>query len=469
VIVLLKFVTPPVVTWPWAVPDPLGVASLDARVNPAARVDGRAADWFRNPPAAAPAAAAGVARRTGPADTASRDGAVSGATAPSAWVWPWLAVVWASGSFVLIGIEGARLVRLHRRIRAARPAEPVLVERVAALSTRLGIEPPRVCEIDALRAPLVWCVGRPVLLWPAGLAADGSGASDACVDGLLVHELAHIKRRDHFVGWIELTAGIVWWWNPLYWYVRAARREQAELACDAWVIDALPHGRRAYAESLLALAIGPAGPSPLTVLAVRAGTRRALERRLVMIMKGRAAVRLPVVGLFALLFLVAATFPAWATAPGQVVAVQTPPPPPVRITVKPTDQQLLDEMVRVIAEVQAVVTQTAQPKPKPQPKTVHVRPPLEHLVAVKLADVPDLPAGGQDLIKVFEADRAAIMAEADAKVVARRDVLAKALADLQEEYTKAGKLDEAVAIRDYIRAGLPGLDRPRLVIREKGK
>ena len=70
---------------------------------------------------------------------------------------------------------------------------------------------------------------------------------------LLLHELAHVKRRDHIVGWIELVAGIVWWWNPLFWFVRSALREQAELACDVWVITTLPNGRRAYAESLLAL------------------------------------------------------------------------------------------------------------------------------------------------------------------------------------------------------------------------
>jgi beta-lactamase regulating signal transducer with metallopeptidase domain len=55
-------------------------------------------------------------------------------------------------------------------------------------------------------------------------------------------------------------------------------REQAELSCDAWVISALPHGRRAYAESLLALS-GPEmrGVPPVAVMGMRAGSRRVLE------------------------------------------------------------------------------------------------------------------------------------------------------------------------------------------------
>ena len=33
VVVLVKFVTPPLVVWPWAAPDPLGLAALDLRVD----------------------------------------------------------------------------------------------------------------------------------------------------------------------------------------------------------------------------------------------------------------------------------------------------------------------------------------------------------------------------------------------------------------------------------------------------
>src|SRR4026208_2215527 len=34
VLVLVKFVTPPLIVWPWAAPDPCGIAALDARVTP---------------------------------------------------------------------------------------------------------------------------------------------------------------------------------------------------------------------------------------------------------------------------------------------------------------------------------------------------------------------------------------------------------------------------------------------------
>ena len=151
-------------------------------------------------------------------------------------------------------------------------------------------------------------------MWPSDLGQNlGNDVTDACVDGILVHELAHIKRRDHLIGWIELAAGVVWWWNPLFWSVRSALREQAELACDAWVISALPNGRRAYAESLLALSGATLLNPSMAAVGIRPTSRRVLERRLVMIMKGRVPLRLPVAGVFTIALIAAATLPAWAT------------------------------------------------------------------------------------------------------------------------------------------------------------
>ena len=71
-----------------------------------------------------------------------------------------------------------------------------------------------------------------------------------------------------------------------------------------------------------------------------------------------------------------------------------------------------------------------------------------------------LPAEGQQLLETLEADTKAIQEEANQKIDARRASAVKELEALQEQYTKAGKLDEAVAIRDYLRAGGPGSKIP---------
>ena len=70
---------------------------------------------------------------------------------------------------------------------------------------------------------------------------------------------------------------------------------------------------------------------------------------------------------------------------------------------------------------------------------------------------PNLPAEGTALVDGFAADREAIEREVAERIEARRLELVASLERLQDEYTKAGKLDEAVAVRDFLRAGLPGV------------
>jgi beta-lactamase regulating signal transducer with metallopeptidase domain len=451
VLVLVKFVTPPLVVWPWAAPDPFGIAAVGSgardSVAPIPPIPEDAA------PVAMDVRAAGTGVLSGARSLTRTDDASRAASSLAASAWPWFLGIWVAGSLLLLSIEGVRLVRLARRMRAARdapPADPALVTRIASLSARLGIRPVPVVLVAGLSSPAVWGFGRPRLLWPADLPME---ATDACIDGLLVHELAHVKRGDHLVGWIELGAGIAWWWNPLFWFVRSALREQAELACDAWVISALPNGRRAYAESLLALS-GAAfrGASPMAMVGVRATSRRVLERRLVMIMQGRVPLRLPMVGLFCLALAAAATLPAWAAS--QQPPPPPPPPVPVVAQAPPTPPVPPARPAPAIRAVRVPAMQTPPKPPTPSPVRVLAVP--SRKLTVYVSDRTKLPAEGQTLLDAFEKDREAIQLEAEKRVEARREGAVKALEALQDQLAKAGKLDEAVAIRDYLRAGGPG-------------
>jgi bla regulator protein blaR1 len=471
VVVLVKFVTPPLVVWPWAAPDPLGLAALDVRVDVR-----RAASAHGGWPIGTPASNRGdvIAAVDARAAPPLVDGRAQFSSVDRADVLSWLLSIWAAGSLCMLIIEAARLARLAHRVTAAGPADPAIVARVAELSARLRLRPVPVATIAGSASPMVWGLGRPRLLWPADLSfgapadprRDSTGAS---IDGVIVHELAHVKRGDHLVGWIELTAGIVWWWNPLFWFVRSSLREQAELACDAWVISALPDGRRAYAEALLALSAAPVPGTvsrSMALIGIRPGSRRALERRLVMIMKGRAPRRLSKAGLLALALVAAATLPTWATGSSQQ-APPPPPPPPVAPSVKPkplpqeTPALPLPPVYEFQVKPELPPLPPPPPKPVPQPTRsrqvtiagvpVPARPPV-----VWIVDESNLPADSRQLVEGFDNERKAIRAEADRKIDERREALVKALQNLQEQYTKAGKLDEAVAIRDYLRAGGPG-------------
>jgi len=159
-----------------------------------------------------------------------------------------------------------------------------------------------------LPSPMLWGWGRPHLLWPLGLEAKLQPEGQQAV---LVHELAHLRRRDHWTAWLLLIGSCVWWWHPLYWLIRRQLAGQAELACDAWVVATLPQGRRAYAEALLEVALR-GSPTAAEVPALgAAGSRRDFARRLVLIMREQPTCRLSSKVLAAAVALAVLTLPAW--------------------------------------------------------------------------------------------------------------------------------------------------------------
>ncbi len=135
---------------------------------------------------------------------------------------------------------------------------------------------------------------------------------------ILAHELAHLRRRDHWVfGW-PLAAGLGWWCNPLYWWIRRRLEDEAELACDAWVVAILPRCRRTYAETLIDVCESFSQHRVLApALGVGGRPGRFLERRLTMILRERVSCRASARGLMVLSCLALLAAPSWTRAQSQ--------------------------------------------------------------------------------------------------------------------------------------------------------
>jgi beta-lactamase regulating signal transducer with metallopeptidase domain len=223
--------------------------------------------------------------------TATSDREAASRYAEFGWL---LAAVWLLGAVPLTVVQSTRIIRLHRFLTDSAPVPAWLDGLVQQIAAQLNIRPPRVVVVPALCSPLVCALGRPRLLWPQAL---GDQLPHEARKAVLLHELAHLRRRDHWVAWLELAAGVVWWFNPLYWYVRHQLRENAELACDAWVVGLLPAGRRAYAQALIEVTeFVSLAPAAMPAVAMGNVARRTLERRLTMIMRERLSYRVPLLG-----------------------------------------------------------------------------------------------------------------------------------------------------------------------------
>jgi beta-lactamase regulating signal transducer with metallopeptidase domain len=169
----------------------------------------------------------------------------------------WLLVVWRVG----VVVQAAGLLwqrrRLARLLRRAVPADAALTATVAELSARLGLRrPPRAVLLDGGGSPFVCGVWQPALVLPRGTLA---ALAPEQLRQVVLHELAHVRRRDLFWGWLPEVARLVWWFHPVaYWVVYQVRLER-ELACDQL---ALAHGGGTpadYAETLVRVVSRNAG------------------------------------------------------------------------------------------------------------------------------------------------------------------------------------------------------------------
>lgn len=222
----------------------------------------------------------------------------------------------AVGLWFLAGWAAAR--RLTRR---ATPAPGAWQVEVNALCQRLRIDHEvRLRILDRHGSPLATGLLHASILLPRTAMAW----SDDRRRAVLLHELAHIQRRDCRAQLIAQIACAIYWFNPVVWMAAAELRREREFACDDHVLHL---GARAssYAAHLLDIArelrpsmrpsaaLAMARPSDLEgrLLAVLAAKRARAPRR---------ATRWFVAGVLSTTSLVAVTITAAPQMPGETEA-----------------------------------------------------------------------------------------------------------------------------------------------------
>src|SRR5215469_5088254 len=125
--------------------------------------------------------------------------------------------------------------------------------------------------------PGVFGILRPVLMWPEGISEH---LDDAQLEGILGHEVQHVRHRDNLASAVHMIVEAVVWFHPLVWWLGARLVEERERACDEDILEWGTDGR-VYAEGILKVyEFGLA--SPLVCLAGVAGGD--LRKRMVLIM-----------------------------------------------------------------------------------------------------------------------------------------------------------------------------------------
>jgi hypothetical protein len=167
---------------------------------------------------------------------------------------------------------------------------------------------------------MLWtAVGRPRVYLPAELLAKLETVEG---DTLLAHELAHLRRGDHWVRWLEFAVQGLYWWLPLVPFARRQVQAHEEECCDALVVAMLP--ARTYAAAIVHTLDFLAGADPLPTHASALTRVAAMKRRLLRIMNGGVAGRLGFAGRLVILTLAAGSLPLLPTLARSVSEPGTP-------------------------------------------------------------------------------------------------------------------------------------------------
>src|SRR5579883_653972 len=248
-----------------------------------------------------------------PRPDAMPDAPVSPPPFDPATLLPYAVPVWFAGVLLLhtrtlAGWAAAR--RLRRSGVCAPPAE--WQSRLVGLAARMRLAKPvallESCRVDA---PLVAGYLRPVILVPLDLL---SGMPAGQVEAILLHELAHIRRRDYLVNLVQAVTENLLFYHPAVWWVSGIIRSEREHCCDDLVV-AVQGNARDYAAALTALETRRGAAQP--ALAATGGNLMIRIRRLLDRPEPRHTALTPALAAILVLITAAAALAAWQTAPEQ--------------------------------------------------------------------------------------------------------------------------------------------------------
>ncbi len=212
-----------------------------------------------------------------------------------------------------------RLGDLRRIAAEARPVEDgPLREIFGELGDELGVRRPARLLVSAQpQPPVAFGLRQPTVIISEEML-DQMSIEEVKV--VLAHELAHHRRGDLWLNWLQIFLAVVWWFNPVYHWLSRIVRGVREDCCDDFLLAESLTTNKSYCDALLHTAGVVSSPMILGDALGFADRLHPLGRRLTRIMDGtlRRSRRLSWAG--ALLIVLVACL----TLPGKALVVESP-------------------------------------------------------------------------------------------------------------------------------------------------
>jgi beta-lactamase regulating signal transducer with metallopeptidase domain len=154
------------------------------------------------------------------------------------------------------------------------PLAPAFDVFVSSTARRMGIGAKVRAHLSSLvEAPVTLGFLKPIILLPVSMVTQ---LTTAQIEAILVHELAHIRRKDYLLNLVVTVMELLYFFNPFARRLIAELKKEREHCCDDTVLE-FRYDPHAYVTALLSLA-RQHRQTHLAVAAIGGGEQLLLQR-----------------------------------------------------------------------------------------------------------------------------------------------------------------------------------------------
>lgn len=194
-----------------------------------------------------------------------------------------LPFLWLAGAMVIGGYLLWSNFFLWRIVKRDRPLlDQKTLELFEECKERMGVQTlVGLIPSARIKSPALFGFIRPRLLLPLAMVEE---AGQEEMRYVFLHELAHLKHRDIYLGWLTSLLQILHWFNPLVWFAFHRMRADRELSCDAFVLSRTGNEKsQEYGRAIVGLLRRFSRSRPLPAMAGILENQSQLKRRITMI------------------------------------------------------------------------------------------------------------------------------------------------------------------------------------------
>ena len=155
-------------------------------------------------------------------------------TLPASWAL-YVFAAWALMAFVGLLRVGVGFWHLQRLRKSCVPVDlaaldPLLQKTLAEFDSPRAVT---LCVSDQLRVPTAIGFTKPLVVIPSWTMQELSTLE---LNAILLHELAHLRRRDDWTNLIQKIVGALLFFHPAVWWIEKKLALEREMACDDLVL-----------------------------------------------------------------------------------------------------------------------------------------------------------------------------------------------------------------------------------------